>query len=90
MTTGELRIWRGKAIRERKWSAFDQYEFLGINQDWSRPDHWKCEGCPDWDDINGCWRSYRSIMLCSEMDEEGQYRDPDWPDDDDDELSALY
>ena len=29
-----------------------------------RPNHWVCEGCPDWDDINGCWRDFEDWCEC--------------------------
>lgn len=29
-----------------------------------RPNRWVCEYCPDWDDINGCWRSFEDWRDC--------------------------
>lgn len=69
----------GKAIRIKDRSAFTQHR---RNLDALRPDHWKCEGCPQWDDINGCWANCVSIDECVLMGEESHYVDPDWQDED--------
>lgn len=68
-----LRDLRGKAMRLKKWSAFDNADFLGLNDPRMGPSCWNCEGCPSWDDINGCWRSHSSIALCGELGEDGLY-----------------
>ena len=44
-----------------------------------RPNHRSCEGCPDFDDINGCWAGYDNWLDCSWMPGE-EYGDEDYPD----------
>lgn len=37
------------------------------------PNPYTCEGCPDWDDINGCWAGYMKYYDCDELGEESSY-----------------
>ena len=87
MTTQEKRTQRGKAMRIFKHSAFDHYEFMGFNDPDMRPDAGSCEGCPQWDYINGCWDNCRSIMQCTRMGEEPYYNSSDFGDYEEDYLS---
>jgi hypothetical protein len=29
-----------------------------------RPNHYDCEECEQWDDINGCWDNVKNIFHC--------------------------
>lgn len=76
---------RGEELRKARYmSRFDWYEFMGFNDPAMRPESWTCEGCPQWDDVNGCWDNCRSIMQCKRMGEEPHYVDPDMVEDDHD------
>ena len=72
-------------MRERDRSAFSQFDFLGLYDPRMRPDTYSCEGCSDWDDINGCWAGNDTIVTCERMGEEPHYIDPDMHDDDEDD-----
>jgi hypothetical protein len=45
----------------------------------SRPNHYVCgwEGCPAWDNINGCGKSFDSYLNC-DFDLVFYYDDEDW------------
>jgi hypothetical protein len=40
-----------------------------------RPNSFSCEGCPEWDDVNGCWSDQVDIRECRFMDETLTYND---------------
>ena len=42
-----------------------------------RPNSNQCEGCPDWDDVNGCWNNVRDVDNCLKIGESGYYGDFD-------------
>ena len=35
-----------------------------------KPNPQNCEGCPSWDDINGCWKDIIDIWDCVFINEE--------------------
>jgi hypothetical protein len=39
----------------------------------SRPNSYQCEGCPDWDDVNGCWADVEDVDSCDKINDEGYY-----------------
>ena len=41
------------------------------------PNAMSCEGCPQWDDVNGCWMDRESPFGCPKCND-GEY---DWSDD---------
>lgn len=42
------------------------------------PNPYCCEGCPDWDDINGCWAGVEDYRDCPRIDPDACcYIDPD-------------
>jgi hypothetical protein len=40
-----------------------------------KPNYWSCQECPEWDDVNGCWRNCKSVCCEGRLDEEGNYID---------------
>jgi len=38
-----------------------------------RPNSWDCEGCPSWDDVNGCWENRTEYCGWGEEDEEDDH-----------------
>lgn len=50
-----------------------------------RPNGYSCEGCPDWDYVNGCWAGVRNIIRCPNISEDLTYKHDDWEDDIDDD-----
>lgn len=43
-----------------------------------------CEGCPSWDDINGCWQNVRKYWDCDRIGEDGTYFSGQFEDEDED------
>lgn len=39
----------------------------------NKPNSAQCEGCPDWDDVNGCWANVEDVDCCEYINEEGNY-----------------
>lgn len=37
------------------------------------PNSSQCEGCPDWDDVNGCWANVKNVDDCLKIGESGYY-----------------
>jgi hypothetical protein len=40
-----------------------------------RPNSSQCKGCPDWDDVNGCWDYVKDVDLCTRIGEDGYYNE---------------
>jgi len=79
MANEEKRKARGREMRRVDRSV---YKTMADNYELMRPDSYKCSGCPQWDDINGCWDNNESIETCTRMGEECVYLDPDCRDED--------
>lgn len=41
------------------------------------PNSWDCEGCPSWDDVNGCWENREEYCGWSDEDQEDDQGDED-------------
>ncbi len=37
------------------------------------PNSTQCEGCPSWDDVNGCWADVDDVDSCDKLNEDGYY-----------------
>jgi hypothetical protein len=49
----------------------------------ARPNSQQCGGCPEWDDINGCWDNIKNVDCCLRIGEDGYYHSDEWDDSDD-------
>ena len=38
-----------------------------------KPNAIMCEGCPHWDDINGCWADCENVCTRGYVDEDGNF-----------------
>jgi hypothetical protein len=47
-----------------------------------RPNSYQCEGCPEWDDLNGCWDGIKNVDRCLRIGESGYYGEFDDCDED--------
>jgi hypothetical protein len=47
----------------------------------TRPNSSQCEGCPEWDDVNGCWDNVKDVDDCPLIGEDGYYCEYDESDD---------
>ncbi len=56
---------------------------MGTKKIVTRPNESQCEGCPDWDDVNGCWANIVDVDCCERLGEDGLY--PFWDDEDEEE-----
>jgi hypothetical protein len=41
------------------------------------PNGYDCGGCPDWDDINGCWAGETNVLLCPYLNQEEDFDEED-------------
>ena len=40
-----------------------------------QPNHWDCECCPYWDEVNGCWKDYTEYCGHGGLFDEGDEED---------------
>lgn len=43
-----------------------------------KPNHWDCNGCPHWDDINGCWHEFWGKECMIREQEEDNYEEEEY------------
>lgn len=37
------------------------------------PDNWRCDGCPSWNEENGCMEDIEDVSKCKKIGEDGTY-----------------
>ncbi len=61
---------RGRAMRSHGWSAFAMVFVPFVNDPNLRPSEHNCDGCASWGSVNGCEGNHRTILTCTEFDDD--------------------